>query len=67
MKKYLAVWGNWDKSAPNSYDPAHKEVYSNEIVENKGYSDNEFFGVQQLEVGDKWESELGNHLIVRLA
>lgn len=66
MKKFIAVWGDWE-FAINTYDATYKVSYISDFTSDMGYSQEEIKTISTLGIGEKWESELGNHLIVRIS
>lgn len=64
-RKYLCVWGDWEKGI-NAYDNEIKKVTHSYFTEEHGYSEHEVFELENLSKQGVWVSTLGNHIIVRL-
>lgn len=66
MKKYMAVWGNWQNYG-NTYKPEVRLLMMLEhFSAEQGYSQKAMDAVRELQPGQVYYSDLGNHFIVRL-
>jgi hypothetical protein len=69
MKKQnlVAIWGNWDKLCINDYVNHTKLMSVYDITEDLGYDEDDIQQIKNLNVGETWLSEFGNHIIMRIS
>ena len=65
-RQFIAVWGEWDESAPNQYD-FESQMTDFEFYTESNYEDEDIAQISELEIDQVWNCPLGNHKVIRVA
>lgn len=65
-KNFTAKWGDWEPGQ-HSYPDNEEIVNSDFFSEDKGYTEEDMKAIDNLQPGDTWNSEYGNHSVRREA
>ena len=66
-KIFYCIWSNKDKKANNSYDPTEREEMIHFFNEDNGYTKEDIKSINELEKGEIYNCEYGNHSIERIS